>query len=162
MKEKNSYLQRPQRGVAIVEFVVVISLLMLIMGGVIEFGRVLWYLDALSKATRDGARYMSTAAPKSTILTAAVPAARNLVAGEANAANVSPVLNATNNVSVTCQNAANVTIGCDSASVEYVRVEITNYSVAFGNWFPIASGPLTLSPHTTMRYMCTAGATVPC
>lgn len=166
MKAITQSSQRLQRGAAAVEFAIVISLLVLIVGGIIEFGRVFWYYNALTKATRDGARFMSTAAPKATILTsstAGIPAAQTLVVNAASAANVSPVLTP-GNVLVTCQTAANATVGCDNASVEYVRVAITGYNFEFGSWFPmpLPAGPWALTPHTTMRYMCTADATTSC
>lgn len=161
-KTGNAMRASDQKGAAAVEFAIVISLLVLITGGIIEFGRVLWYYDALTKATRDGARFLSTV-PKNTILSN-ITAAQNLVVNAANAANVSPVLTSSGNVSVTCQNAFYVTADCDTAPAEYVTVAITNYSVAFGSWFPIPlpSGDWFLSPHTTMRYMCDAVAITSC
>lgn len=147
-----------QKGVAAVEFAIVISLLVLILGGIIEFGRVLWYYDALTKATRDGARFMSTV-PNDTILTN-ITAAQNLVVNAASAANVAPVLTAASNVSVTCE-----PDDCENGEApEYVTVAITGFSVNFGSWFaiPLPSGPWALTPHTTMRYMCDAGATTSC
>ena len=154
---KKDIFRARQKGAAAVEFAIVISLLVLITGGIIEFGRVLWYYDALTKATRDGVRFMSTV-PNDTILSN-ITAAQNLVVNAANAANVSPVLTL-GNVSVTCQQAA-----CQNGvAPEYVKVAITEYSVTFGSWFPIPlpSGPLALTPYTTMRYMCDAGATTSC
>src|SRR2546427_9681103 len=92
------------RGAAVVEFAIVLTLMLLITAGIFEFGRAFQYYDALAKATRDGARYMSTA-PKATISSAAVTAAKNLVVAEANAANVAPALT-NGKVVVTCTPAA--------------------------------------------------------
>jgi len=157
--------------VAAVEFAIVISLLVMIAGGIIEFGRVFWYYDALTKATRDGARFMSTVA-NTDIGTAADALAsgppytsgnpltvRSIVVNAASAANVAPVLTY-DNVSVTCQPEA-----CENGvAPEHVKVAITEYSVTFGSWFPIPlpAGDWFLTPHTTMRYMCEAGATTSC
>lgn len=157
---KKDIFRARQKGAAAVEFAIVISLLVLITGGIIEFGRVLWYYDALTKATRDGARFMS-AVPNDTISTN-ITAAQNLVVNAASAANVSPVLTSgpSGNVDVTCEPAP-----CQNGvAPEYVKVAITRYSVTFGSWFaiPLPSGPLTLAPYTTMRYMCDAGATTSC
>lgn len=136
-----------QKGAAAVEFAIVISLMVLITGGIIEFGRVFWYLDALTKATRDGARYLSTSA-----LPLDTSTAQSLVVNAAERAGLPGVVN--------------VTVSCDGGCLtpNYVTVAITGYSVAFGSWFamPIPAGNWAISPQTTMRYMCVAGAATSC
>lgn len=145
-----------ERGAAAVEFAIVISLLVLITGGIIEFGRVFWYLDALTKATRDGARYLSTSAP----LPLDISNAKILVVNTATQAGL-PGFDATN-VEVRCDDLLCSTN--PTATPGYVTVSINNYNVAFGSWFaiPLPSGDWLLTPHTTMRYMCDAGATTSC
>lgn len=149
MKAITQYAQRPQRGAAAVEFAIVIGLLVLITGGIIEFGRVLWYLDALTKATRDGARYLSTSA-----LPLNTSKAQELVANAATQAGLPGF------------GTGNVDIACDPncTAPGYVTVTIEGYNVAFGSWFaiPLPSNPWALTSHTTMRYMCDAGATTSC
>jgi Flp pilus assembly protein TadG len=140
------------RGAAIVEFAIVLSLMLLITAGIFEFGRAFQYYDALAKATRDGARYMS-AAPKATISSVAVSDAKNLVVAAANAANVAPALT-TAEVVVTCTPAACV----DGTAPADVEVSISGYSINIGGVMPFVSGTtsysgVTLAPHTTMRYM---------
>ena len=141
-----------ERGAAIVEFAIVLSLMLLITAGIFEFGRAFQYYDALAKATRDGARYMS-AAPKATINSVAVSDAKNLVVAAANAANVAPALTTTE-VVVTCTPAA----CADGTAPTDVEVSITGYSINIGGVMPFVSGTtsysgVTLAPHTTMRYM---------
>lgn len=146
-----------QKGAAAVEFAIVIGLLMLIIGGIIEFGRVLWHLDALTKATRDGARLMSEA-PKMEVGNY-VGVSQGLVQSEVTAAGLSPALTS-GNINVQCDYGAGW-VACANAASQaapgplYVTVAITGYSVDFGSWFaiPLPSGPLALVPHTTMRYM---------
>ncbi|WP_045226559.1 TadE/TadG family type IV pilus assembly protein [Methyloterricola oryzae] len=48
-----------QRGIALVEFVIVAPILLLLMLGVTEMGRALYQYNTLSKAVRDGARFYS-------------------------------------------------------------------------------------------------------
>lgn len=48
-----------QRGIAMVEFTIVLPLLLLLMLATAEFGRVLFQYNALTKAVRDGGRYLS-------------------------------------------------------------------------------------------------------
>lgn len=73
-----------QRGVAIVEFTIVLPLLLLLMLAAAEFGRALYQYDTLTKAVRDGARYYSDSqflyiGTSKLIDPAAAPAAINLV-----------------------------------------------------------------------------------
>ena len=149
-----------QKGVAAVEFGLLIILLLMIVGAIIEFGRVFWYYDALTKATRDGARLMSKA-DKTIIATTELTAARNLVVAAANSARVSPSLTIAN-VRVECLNASYSVIACvDGTAPENVRVTIINFDVVIGGLMPlfVATGGLAdydavaLVPHTTMRYL---------
>ena len=54
---------RKQHGVALVEFAITVSLLMLIVFGITEFGRAIFQYDTLAKAARDATRLLSTKAP---------------------------------------------------------------------------------------------------
>jgi Flp pilus assembly protein TadG len=140
------------RGAAAVEFGIVLTLMLLIVAGIFEFGRAFQYYDALAKATRDGARYMSTA-PKATINSVAVSDAQNLVVAAANAANLKPALT-TGDVVVTCAPAA----CADGTAPTDVQVSISGYTMTIGGVMPFVSGTTSytgvpLGPHTTMRYM---------
>lgn len=143
-----------QRGIAAVEFAFVIIFLLIIVAGIIEFGRAFWYYNALSKATRDGARYMSTL-DNAQIASTGILAAQNLVVAEANAAALSPAITITN-VTVTClPNACT-----DGTSPTDVTVAISRYNITIGGLIPFimpgggaTSYTRTLSPYTTMRYM---------
>jgi Flp pilus assembly protein TadG len=150
---------RTQRGVAAIEFALVLVVLLLILGGIFEFGRVFWFYNAMTKATRDGARVMSTTNVLA-VNSQGVPAAQNLVVAEANAARVSPPLLMAN-VQVECLNDSFQTVTCvDGVAPANVRVGIVNYSVVIGGWFPLLSTvggtvsyTVTINPQTTMRYM---------
>jgi Flp pilus assembly protein TadG len=149
-----------QVGAAAVELALVIALIMLpIVAGVVEFGRAFWYADALTKATRDGARLMSSW-PVATVQSVGTGAAQVLVRQMSNAANVAPVL-IDANVVVECLNAAFGVVACsDGSAPANVRVRITGFSIALGSWMPFVGPTAGLnssivypSPHTTMRYM---------
>lgn len=159
-KENFPTLQkRNQRGVAAVEFAFVLVIMLLVMAGMVEFGRTLWYADALTKATRDGARLMSSW-PVETISSNGLGAVRNITQDSANAAKVSPPLVAAN-VQVQCLNDAFGTVVCtDGTAPANVRVSITGFTVSLGEWFPfigsdglISFSAIPLTPYTTMRYM---------
>lgn len=147
-----------EKGAAAVEFALVIIPLLLILAGIVEFGRAFWFYDSLAKATRDAVRFMSDA-NVATINTAGVPAAKMLVVNAANAARVSPAL-VSENVAVTCLDASYGVVACqDNTAPANVRVAITGYSITLGELLPLAyweaSATLgaTLVPSTTMRYM---------
>lgn len=141
------------------EFAFVIIFMLIIVAGIIEFGRAFWYYNALTKATRDGARYMSTV-PRDQILSVGVPAAQNLVVAEANAAALSPGITLAN-VIVTCQPSAcqDVPLSGGTPPTD-VTVAISGYNITIGGLIPffmpeggVTSYTRTLSPYTTMRYM---------
>lgn len=142
----------PPRGAAIVEFAIVLTLMLLITAGIFEFGRAFQYYDALAKATRDGARLMSSA-PMATINSVGVTNAKDLVVTSANAANLRPVLT-NGDVVVTCTPAA----CADGTAPTDIEVSISGYSITIGGVMPFVSGTTSytgvpLAPHTTMRYM---------
>lgn len=147
-----------EKGAAAVEFAIVVIVLLLIVAGIVEFGRAFWYYDALTKATRDGARYMSSA-DVATIGTTGVTTAKTLVVNAANAARVSPALGS-GNVDVTCLDSSFGVVACvNNTAPANVRVAIINYNITLGGLLPLAYGSgqasfaATLAPSTTMRYM---------
>ncbi|GBG13154.1 ribonuclease G [Novimethylophilus kurashikiensis] len=152
-------LVHPHRGGALIEFGLVVILLVMIVGAIVEFGRVFWYYDALTKATRDSARMISLA-PKETIASTASGDAQDLAILAAANAGVTPQLTRAN-VVVDCLNAAFQIENCvDGSAPANVRVSIVDFQVTIGGWIPLllSTGAATdweptLAPHTTMRYM---------
>ncbi|RZI43999.1 pilus assembly protein [Herbaspirillum sp. HC18] len=148
---------RRQQGAIAVELAIVTTVMLLIVAGTIGFGRVFWYADALTKATRDGARLMSSW-PAANINSAGVSAAQILVRNLANAAGVSPSLTV-DNVQVECLDTAFAVAACvDGTRPDNVRVSITGFTIRIGQLVPIIGGSallnsdaIGLTPHTTMR-----------
>lgn len=145
-----------QHGGAAVEFALILALLISILAGIFEFGRAFWYYDALTKATRDGARLMSVT-DTLTIATPGVADAKTLVANAVTAAGVPNFTDG--NVEVTCLNATfDDDVCANNTAPGGVRVQIVGYSMTIGQLIPFLLGgsssyTATLSPHTTMRYM---------
>ncbi|MBB3121359.1 TadE/TadG family type IV pilus assembly protein [Pseudoduganella violacea] len=150
-----TFASRRQQGAAAVEFGIVLTLLMTLLAGTFELGRAFWYFDALTKATRDGARTLSVA-PTATISSQGVAAAKAIVVNAAASAGVPSFSSA--NVTVTCLTSAYADGTCtDGTAPGGVRVEIVSYQVKIGELIPFmigsASRNVTLTPRTTMRYM---------
>ncbi|UUZ53214.1 pilus assembly protein [Massilia sp. H-1] len=76
---------RSQCGGAIIEFALILTILVSVITGILEFGRAFWYYDALSKATRNAARTLAVSAP-STLASSGVGAARTEVNAAATSA----------------------------------------------------------------------------
>lgn len=138
-------------GAAAVEFAFLIALLLMIVAGIIEFGRAFWYYDALAKATRDGARFLSLAraSPSVALDSTLMQQGEQMVVNAANAANVPDFSDA--DVAVEC------TPSCTAPT--WVTVRIEAYPVTIGGWIPfflptgISTWSSALSPYTSMRYM---------
>lgn len=150
-----------EAGVAAVELAFVIFFLLLLVAGIVEFGRAFWYYDALTKATRDGARMLSVA--ERADFTSHIGTVQARVMVLANAANLRPALT-TSNVAVTCMNKDFGEIGCSNgtSAPDNIRVAISGYAIDIGGMFPFiprGTGTATvfagipLAPHTTMPYM---------
>lgn len=150
-----------EAGVAAVELAFVIFFLLLLVAGIVEFGRAFWYYDALTKATRDGARLLSVA--ERADFTSHIDTAQTRVMVVANAANLNPALTKAN-VAVTCMNKDFGAISCGNgtSAPENVRIAISGYAIDIGGIFPFLppnTGTATvfrgvaLAPQTTMPYM---------
>lgn len=148
---------RRQRGVAIIEFALLLVFLLLVAVGITELGRALWYYSALQKAARDGARCASVVNLSST---AATDACRQLAADTANAAGVWPQVDRDNNVRLITSDSSS---GSDP---EYVRIAIRNYSIRWiwtlGDPLPGAGGSTGLQVAAAMPYMGNAAAAEGC
>jgi hypothetical protein len=142
---------RREDGTQMIEFAIIFPVLLLLFAGTVELGRLFYTYTTLAKATRAGARYLST----TTDVTANITAGKNVVlcgnaggCGGGNPPVILSNLNA-NNIVVTAPGATD--------PVKYVTVEITGYNYQFlafnlnamtGGTFNIA-----LSPRTRMRHM---------
>ncbi|MGR3911238.1 TadE/TadG family type IV pilus assembly protein [Burkholderia sp. SR8] len=119
---------RAQRGATIVEFALVASILVMLLIGILELGRVLFYWNTASEALRLGAR---TAIVCDVNAAGVVKRVRSLLPILANA-----------NVSVTYTPS-----GCDVSSCSFVTLSVTNVTVK--TMIPIANATLTMPPFTT-------------
>lgn len=173
MNRKTRLLLLPssQSGAAAIELAFILPLLLLILGGMVEFGRAMWHYDALAKGARDAARYLSTvhtadlknSASTSKALvdkcTTDMPTPVPAYCFVANAATKAGVADLSpDNATITC-----APTSCSgavlSADVTTVTVAI-DYPFKVGGWIPVfglgdGASPIdvVLSPHVTMPYM---------
>ena len=141
---------RRENGTQMIEFAIVFPMLLLLFAGTVELGRLFYTYTTLAKATRAGARYLST----TTDVTASTTAGKNVVlcgnAGGCGGANPVILSNLT---------AANIVVTPPVATdpVKYVTVEITGYNyqfLAFNlNVMTGGSFNIALTPRTSMRHM---------
>jgi len=120
--------RRAQRGATIVEFALVASMLIMLMIGIFEFGRVLFYWNTASEALRLGAR---TAIVCDVNAAGVVKRVKSLL----------PILSNAN-VAVSYSPS-----GCDVSSCSFVTVSITNVTVR--TMIPIAKFAIKMPPFTT-------------
>lgn len=151
------------RGAIAVEFALILIPMLLIFGGIVEFGRVMWHANVLTKATRDGARVLSAWDPAD--LASGIDTSVERVVATANFSRLSPALTATE-ISVMCDYSTGSTPAFDfvpcsvSTAPVSVRVGIVGYQFNLGEWMPfigrdglIELGAVVLAPHTTMPYL---------
>lgn len=151
------------RGAIAVEFALILIPMLLVLSGIVEFGRVMWHANVLTKATRDGARVLSAWDPAD--LASGRTTSIERVVATANFSRLSPPLTAAA-VEVQCDystgsNPAFSFGDCsDSTAPVSVRVGIVGYQFNLGEWMPfigrnglIDLGAVVLTPHTTMPYL---------
>ena len=146
------FLKR-ENGTQMIEFAIVFPVLLLMFAGVTELGRLFYQYTTLAKATRAGARYLSTQQNVGTSTTAA----KNIViCGSAGGCGGTGQPKAV----VTGLTATNVVVTPPPATgvgVKYVTVEITGYNYQFivFNLNTLTGGNfnIPLSARTRMRYM---------
>jgi Flp pilus assembly protein TadG len=142
-------LARDERGTQLVELAIVLPVLILMLGAAAEFGRFFYTYQTLAKATRAGARYLTT----ETAAGSSDPKAENLVVYGDPAGDGSPVVEGltTGQVQIT-------RTGGTSAFPERVTVKIVGYTYEplFDLGKLVGNRSLSLridvSPSTTMRY----------
>ena len=117
--------KRIQAGVTTVEFAIIGTLLMVIVFGIIEFGRALFVMNALTEATRRGAR-MAAVCPVGDPEPASVAVFDNGAGGSAVVSGLT-----TGNVQVQYLNSSGAVIAAPAAnfgSIRYVRVSIVGFT----------------------------------
>ena len=158
-----THIREREDGNAMIELAVVLPVLVILFVGAAEIGRMFYSYTTLAKATKVGARYLST------------DSARRAIDGDVNIRNA--ISNETKNLVVCgfidCTGhtpilpglaAANVsvTLPVAGASPGFVRVQITGYTFRAGTFNLAARTGLvaatiynatSLTPGTTMRYM---------
>ena len=153
LKSRTKEFLRQEDGTQMIEFAVIFPVLLLLFAGTTELGRLFHQYTTLTKATRVGARYLSTVQNVNNSTTAA----KNMVlcgnaggcGGQGQPALIVP--NLTANQIVVTPPVAGV------AQVKYVTVQITGYTyqpLVF-NLSALTGGNfnVSLAPSTRMRYM---------
>ncbi len=167
LKYRLSRIVRREDGSSIIELAIVFPILLILFVGTAELGRLFYTYTTLAKATKVGARYLSTSrnvvnGTATEIATAKTEARSLVVCGFKDCTNQTPIVAGltTANVSI-CDN---FSVPCVPAipagQVKYFRVEITNFTYSAGVWnLATMTGKASstfyfaLKPGTEMRYM---------
>jgi len=129
MKKFATSLLKSQKGQSLVEFALALPVFIVLLFGIMEFGRLWQTMNVLTSAAREGARVAAVTSPSVTQVT---NAAQNVLSA-------SNITNAT--IAVSGPNAGNEVI---------VTVSL-NYTPITGSIVP-GVGPISLSRTTTMRW----------
>ena len=170
LKKTVHRLARREDGSSMIELAIVFPFLLLLFAGTAELGRLFYTYTTLAKATKVGARYLSTSrdatSSDATKVAAAKLVAQSLVVcGYTNCTGQQP--DGTPKVPIVAGlsmnnpgNNVQVTLPIAGATVKYVTVKITGYnyqSAVFNLATRTGSSSSTfyyaLTPGTTMRYM---------
>lgn len=142
-------LKQCQRGVAVVEFALVLPFLLLLSFTTTEFGRALWQYNVLTKSVRDGARYLAQQTPGTHITETANLIVYGNTAGTGSALAVG--LTTANVPTPTWQTAGSLPV------INTVTVRISGYTFSpimnsiFGQTFgPITFGDITATMRTIL------------
>ena len=139
--------RKDERGGTLVEFSIAATVFLLLLFGVVEFGRALWTHNALTDAARRGARYAVVHQA------ADIDSVKNVVVYEDPAGGTTPVVEGltTDNVQVTYSG-----FTLDGGTVQ---VTITNYDFHFV--VPIVSTTIRMPSYTTTLTGESAGTLPP-
>jgi Flp pilus assembly protein TadG len=135
---------RSRRGIATVEFALIVPVLLVMLLGLIDFGMAMYEKMELTSAVRAGAHVAIADAYEND--TTAIQAAVN------NSTNISGI-----SVATSCACGDSTSIACDAASTcaddtYYITVTATKDFVPLFLAFPGISNPITLTSTVTMRY----------
>ncbi|WP_423396122.1 TadE/TadG family type IV pilus assembly protein [Burkholderia sp. LMG 21824] len=120
--------RRGQRGSALVEFGLIASILVMLLIGIFEFGRVLFYWNTASEAVRLGARTAVVCDVNAAGVAKRVTALLPLLSNANVSVNYSPA-------------------NCDVTSCSFVTVSVTNVTVK--TMIPFMNVSVTMPPFTT-------------
>ncbi|MEW5978881.1 MAG: TadE/TadG family type IV pilus assembly protein [Acidobacteriota bacterium] len=136
---------RRQRGQSMVELAMVLPFLLLLVAGIIEFGRAYYQYNTLSKAVRVAARYMSS---RPWLANERTNATRMVVYGNVDGTG-SPILPglSTSNVQITSRGGGTT----DTNPPRWVTVAITNYQ--FQSMILLVPINVTFTPGVEMLYV---------
>ena len=130
-----------EAGQGLAEFALVLPVLLLVMMGILDFGRAVFAYNSLSNAARDGARV----AIVDQTISGGIPAGAQEAANQATGLGLNPAADVTVTYTVPgASTAACVAIGCE-ATVE-ARYRFTAITPIIGN----IVGPINLAATTTM------------
>jgi Flp pilus assembly protein TadG len=148
-------MNKRQKGVAIVEFALVLPFLLLLTFITTEYGRAIWQYNTVTKSVRDAARYLSTQQPGTHITQARNLAVYGNLAGTGTPLALGLTLaNVPVDSCCTWQEVSSTPVNGSAPLINTVTVRITGYSFhsVFASAFGVPFGTVLFSDITaTMR-----------
>jgi len=136
------------RGQSLMEFALVLPLVLLVAFGITEFGRAYYQYNTLSKAIRDGARYMSSHTYNSTNITNA----KNLVVYGQTSGGSTPALPGLTTSTINVTPSGGTTPYDEINPPQQITVGVNSYP--FNSLVPgVISLNVTFSPQVMFRYV---------
>lgn len=123
-----------QRGLAAIEFALLLPILLILAFAAIDFGRLLYQYDTLSKSTRDAAKYVArTVKPAANALPEDITAYNTTVAQAMNLALCGTIAACGGSALVDGLTATNIAIDYPArvGNITYVRILVSNYSTSY-------------------------------
>jgi Flp pilus assembly protein TadG len=139
--------RRRSRGQSLAEFAIVFPVLMLVLGGIIQFGIIFWAQNTLTQVVRDTGRW--AASQQDCSATGPIIAKANLIAGQSSLIGYTTNAWTSGNVTITWQKGAGEP--CPPTSnqqTSFVTILVTHQVPIF---FPFVPGNGTLSSSTQFR-----------
>jgi Flp pilus assembly protein TadG len=139
-------MDKRQKGVALVEFALILPFLLLLSITAAEFGRAIWQYNTLTKSVRDAVRYLSIQTPGTKMTEA-----RNLIVYGDTAGGVTPLvmgLSTSNVPDPTWKTAGSNPV----INTVTVKIEGYTFTSMFSSVFGLPFGSITFADiHATMR-----------
>jgi len=129
----NQCKHKLQAGLAAIEFAFILPVLLILGFAVIDFGRLLFQYDTLTKSTRDATRYLAAVVRPPATAFSTDASYQSAVNNARNLALCGTIAACGSNALVSGLSATNITVDypANEGNINYVRIFVSNYSTSY-------------------------------